>query len=54
MTLAIEVIYTAGSGKMRTLDDDWTVVTADGRLAGLFEHSIAITATGPIILTLLR
>ena len=51
MTLAVEVIYTAGNGKIEVLNDGWTIVTADGQPAGLFEHSIAITASGPIILT---
>lgn len=54
MTLAIEVIYTSGSGKIELLDDGWTVITADGSLAGLFEHTVAVTKRGPIILTLLR
>ncbi len=51
MTLAIEVIYAQGSGKIKVLNDGWTVVTVDGGLAGLFEHTVAITRTGPIILT---
>lgn len=51
MTLAVEVIYTKGNGKIELIDDDWTIVTADGSLAGLFEHTVAITESGPIILT---
>lgn len=51
MTLAIEVIYTKGDGKIELLDDDWTIVTADGSLAGLFEHTVAITKSNPLILT---
>ncbi len=52
MTIAIEVIYTMGSPTVRILYDNWTVVTADGSMAGLFEHSVAITKNGPQILTL--
>jgi len=51
MTLAVEVIYTTGNGKIEMLNDGWTIVTADGQPAGLFEHSIAVSASGPIILT---
>ena len=51
MTLAIEVIYARGSGKIEVLNDGWTVVTVDGNLAGLFEHTVAVTQSGPIILT---
>lgn len=51
MTLAIEVIYTAGSPALKILPDGWTFVTVDASLAGLFEHSIAVTAGGPIVLT---
>jgi methionyl aminopeptidase len=49
--LAIEPMFTLGSHDTRILADDWTVVTADGSLAAHFEHSIAITADGPEILT---
>ncbi len=51
MTLAIEVIYAQKSGKIELLSDDWTIVTADGSLAGLFEHTVAVTKSGPIVLT---
>jgi methionyl aminopeptidase len=49
--LAIEPMFTLGAHDTRILSDDWTVVTADGSLAAHFEHSIAITADGPQILT---
>jgi methionyl aminopeptidase len=49
--LAIEPMFTLGGHDTRILSDDWTVVTADGSLAAHFEHSIAITADGPQILT---
>jgi len=51
MTLAIEVIYTAGKPDLKTLPDRWTIVTADGSLSALFEHTVAVTASGPIVLT---
>ncbi len=51
MTLAIEVIYAQKSGKIELLNDDWTIVTADGSLAGLFEHTVAVAKSGPIVLT---
>jgi methionyl aminopeptidase len=40
-----------GSHKTRQLDDKWTVVTADSSRAAHFEHTIAITAKGPRVLT---
>ncbi|HYC33490.1 MAG TPA: type I methionyl aminopeptidase, partial [Gemmatimonadales bacterium] len=43
MTLAIEPMITAGDPTTRTLDDKWTVVTADGSLSAHFEHTVAIT-----------
>jgi methionyl aminopeptidase len=51
MTLAIEPMITVGSPTTRTLADKWTVVTADGTLSAHFEHTVAITANGPRILT---
>jgi methionyl aminopeptidase len=51
MTLAIEPMITIGSPATRTLGDKWTVVTADGSLSAHFEHTIAVTANGPRILT---
>lgn len=51
MVLAIEVIYASGSPDIVVGDDDWTVETADGSLAGLFEETVAVTAAGPLVLT---
>jgi methionyl aminopeptidase len=51
MTLAIEPMITAGSYLTKVLDDKWTVVTADASLAAHFEHTVAVTANGPRILT---
>jgi len=52
LCLAIEPMITQGSFVVETLDDGWTVVTEDGKLAAHFEHTIAITDEGPRILTL--
>jgi len=51
MCLAIEPMFTLGSGDVAVLDDGWTVVTSDGALAAHFEHTIAVTENGPEILT---
>jgi methionyl aminopeptidase len=51
MTIAIEPMITEGNPTTRTLDDKWTVVTADGRLSAHFEHTVAITDDGPRVLT---
>jgi methionyl aminopeptidase len=51
MCLAIEPMFTLGSGDVAVLDDGWTVVTSDSTLAAHFEHTIAITENGPEILT---
>ncbi|MGZ3498556.1 MAG: type I methionyl aminopeptidase [Vulcanimicrobiaceae bacterium] len=52
LVLAIEPMITQGTFKVETLRDGWTVVTADGKLAAHFEHTIAVTDDGPKILTL--
>jgi len=51
MVFAIEPMITAGHYAVRTLEDNWTVVTNDGSLAAHYEHTIAITDQGPCILT---
>lgn len=51
MTLAIEPMVNAGKAAVKTLSDGWTVKTIDGSLSAHFEHSIAITPSGPLILT---
>ena len=51
---AIEPMLNLGGPETRTLDDKWTVVTADGTLSAHAEHTIAVTADGPEILTLTR
>ncbi|MCM2535506.1 type I methionyl aminopeptidase [Neobacillus pocheonensis] len=51
MVLAIEPMVNAGSRYVKTLADNWTVVTVDGKMCAHFEHTIAITETGFEILT---
>ena len=51
MAMAIEPMLVLGGRHTRLLADDWTVVTADGSLAAHFEHTVAITADGPWVLT---
>ncbi len=51
MTLALEPMVNQGSWRIKLLDDEWTAVTADGKLSAHFEHSIAITEDGPYILS---
>jgi len=50
--LAIEPMLTLGTVDTRVLKDDWTVVTTDGSLAAHWEHTVAVTAAGPRILTI--
>ncbi|MBV9319337.1 MAG: type I methionyl aminopeptidase [Mycobacterium sp.] len=49
--LAIEPMLTLGSGKTVVLEDQWTVTTVDGSRAAHWEHTVAVTADGPRILT---
>jgi methionyl aminopeptidase len=49
--IAIEPMLTVGSADVETLDDGWTVVTTDHSLAAHFEHTIAVTENGPVIMT---
>jgi methionyl aminopeptidase len=53
IVLAIEPMATLGAADVDTLPDDWTVVTADGRQASHWEHTVAITPDGPWVLTAL-
>ena len=52
MVFAIEIICQKGQPDLVVAEDDWTIETADGTLAGLFEHTVAATKTGPKVLTL--
>lgn len=51
MALAVEPMVVLGSPETMLLDDDWTVVTADGSWSAHFEHTVAITEDGPWVLT---
>ena len=51
MVLAIEPMVTLGSHEVEVLDDKWTAVTKDRKLSAHFEHTIAVTTDGPIILS---
>jgi methionyl aminopeptidase len=53
MALAVEPMLVLGSARTRLLDDGWTVVSAGGGLSAHFEHTVAITAAGPWVLTAL-
>ncbi|MEU7899522.1 type I methionyl aminopeptidase [Nonomuraea sp. NPDC049152] len=53
MCLAIEPMVNLGTPRTRVLDDDWTVVTIDGKASAHFEHSVAVTHNGPWVLTAL-
>ena len=51
MTIAIEPMVNAGSYEVRQCADGWTVVTLDGSLSAHYEHTVALTEEGPILLT---
>lgn len=52
MVVAVEVMYNEGvSEVMYKNDDGWTIATADGKISGLYEETVAVTSHGPVILT---
>ena len=51
MVIAIEPMINQGTYEVRELSDKWTVVTADGKLSAHYEHTVAITDDGPLLLT---
>jgi methionyl aminopeptidase len=53
MALAIEPMITLGSPDVTVLEDDWTVATIDGSVAAHWEHTVALTDSGPVVLTAL-
>jgi methionyl aminopeptidase len=53
MVLAIEPMINEGSPDVRSLPDGWTIETADGKLSAQFEHTVAVTSKGPVVLTAL-
>jgi methionyl aminopeptidase len=52
MTLAIEPMVNMGRPAVKVLADGWTAVTKDGSLSAHFEHTVAVTKTGPLVLTM--
>jgi len=50
--LAIEPMINLGGAEVRVLEDGWTAITVDGSVSAHFEHTVAITNDGPVILTL--
>lgn len=53
MTIAIEPMVNAGGSDVKVLPDGWTVLTKDGSLSAHFEHTVAITPDGPMIMTVI-
>ncbi|MHB1701007.1 MAG: type I methionyl aminopeptidase [Acidobacteriaceae bacterium] len=51
MVLAIEPMVNAGAAEVKVLQDGWTAVTVDGSLSAHFEHTVAVTEDGPLVLT---
>jgi methionyl aminopeptidase len=51
MVLAIEPMINIGSAEVKVLEDGWTAITIDGSASAHFEHTVAITKAGPVILT---
>ena len=51
MVFALEPMVNVGTEEVRMLEDEWTAVTADGELSAHFEHTVAITEEGPLVLT---
>lgn len=51
MTIAIEPMINEGTKSVKTMPDGWTVKTVDGKMSAHFEHTIAITVNGPVIMT---
>lgn len=52
MVICIEPMVNQGTYKVITLSDGWTIITADRKLSAHFEHTVAVTKNGPVILTL--
>ena len=52
LVIAIEPMVDAGGYDVEVLEDEWTIVTSDGSLSSHFEHTLAVTEDGPVVLTL--
>ena len=51
MTIAIEPMINGGTASVKTLSNGWTVKTTDGKMSAHFEHTVAVTSDGPLIMT---
>lgn len=51
MTIAVEIIYTMGKAQVVMLPDGWTIITKDRQMAAVFEHTVLVTKSGPVVLT---
>jgi methionyl aminopeptidase len=51
MVMAVVPMVNLGTSKVKVLRDGWTVVTADGKPSAHFEHSVAVTEDGPVVLS---
>lgn len=51
MALAIEIMYTRGNPEIEIGKDGWTIFMADGKISALFEETVAVHSTGPLVLT---
>jgi methionyl aminopeptidase len=51
MVLAVEIMYAMGSDKVEVAEDGWTIAMKDGKISGLFEDTVAVTESGPKVLT---
>lgn len=51
LVIAIEIIYAMGTDKITYEEDNWSIITKDRSLSACFEHTVAVTSQGPIILT---
>lgn len=51
MVLAVEVMYAEDNAEVEILDDGWTAVTVDRSNSGMFEHTVALTKNGPLVIT---
>ncbi len=51
LVIAIEPMVNMGTDGVKVMNDGWTIVTADGALSAHFEHTVAVTADGPLIIT---
>jgi methionyl aminopeptidase len=54
MTIALEPMVLVGTPATKVLRDQWTVISYDKSLTAHFEHSVAVTENGPLVLTLLK